>query len=206
MFSKLKELIAELREDANETAIKDSLSPPQKHNQPDAPRKTKEQKEKERRNRAQGGAVADPQHGDTQPAAPGKPKVKAPGARKGDSPGKGPGKGKKGGKGKGDDGGNKGASNKPPPPPKHAQPEAPKDNQAAKEKAPCLFYAKGTCNRSNCPFAHIGPGKAKPGNSGATAKATVAATVAAVLPTPASGHSSATTASQLRRAGLVVPY
>ena len=109
LFSKLKELIAELREDANETAIKDSLNPPQKHNQPDVPRKTKEQKEKERRNRAQGGAVADPQHGDTQPAAPGKPKAKTPGARKGDSPGKGPGKGKKGGKGKGDDGGTKGA-------------------------------------------------------------------------------------------------
>ena len=89
-------------------------------------------------------------------------------------------KGKKGGKGKGGDGGAKGAPNKPPPPPKHTQPEVPKDNQAAKEKAPCL----------NCPFAHIGPGKAKPGNSGATAKATVAATVAAVLPTTASGHSS----------------
>ena len=190
LFSKLKELIAELREDANETAIKDSLNPPQKHNQPDVPRKTKEQKEKEMRNRVQDGAVADPQHGDTQPAAPGKPKAKTPGARKGDSPGKGPGKGKKGGKGKGDDGGNKGAPNKPPPFPKHAQPEAPKDNPAAKEKAPCLFYPKGTCNRSNCPFAHIGPGKAKPGNSGATAKATVAATVAAVLPITASGHSS----------------
>ena len=40
LFSKLKELIAELREDANETAIKDSLNPPQKHNQPDVPRKT----------------------------------------------------------------------------------------------------------------------------------------------------------------------
>ena len=190
LFCKLKELIAELREDANETAIKDSLNPPQKQNQPDVPRKTKEQKEKERRNRAQGGAVADPQHGDTQPAAPAKPKGKTPGAGKGDSPGKGPGRGKKGGKGKGGDGGTKGAPNKPPPPPKHTQPEVPKDNQAAKEKALCLFYPKATCDRPNCPFAHIGPGKAKPGNSGATAKATVAATVAAVLPTTASGHSS----------------
>ena len=46
LFSKLKEFIAELREDANgtETAIKDALSPPQKQNQPDAPKKTKEQK------------------------------------------------------------------------------------------------------------------------------------------------------------------
>ena len=190
LFGKLKDLVAELREDANETAIKDSLNPPQKQNQPDVPRKTKEQKEKERRNRAQGGAVADPQHGDTQPAAPAKPKGKTPGTGKGDFPGKGPGKGKKGGKGKGGDGGTKGAPNKPPPPPKHAQPEVPKNNQVAKEKAPCLFYPKGTCNRPNCPFAHIGPGKAKSGNSGATAKATVAATVAAVLPTAASGHSS----------------
>ena len=170
LFCKLKELIAELREDANETAIKDSLNPPQKQNQPDVPRKTKEQKEKERRNRAQGGAVADPQHGDTQPVQ---------------------GKARKEVKGKEVTAyrGTKGAPNKPPPPPKHTQPEVPKDNQAAKEKAPCLFYPKRTCNRPNCSFAHVGPGKAKSGNSGATAKATVAATVAA-LPTSVNGHSS----------------
>ena len=76
------------------------------------------------------------------------------------------------------------------PPPKHTQPEVPKDNQAAKEKVPCLFYPKGTCNRPNCPFAHVGPGKAKSGNSGAPVKATVAATVAAALPTSVNGHSS----------------
>ena len=193
LFCKLKELIAELREDANETAIKDSLNPPQKQNQPDVSRKTKEQKEKERRNRAQGGAVADPQHGDTQPAAPAKPKGKTPGASKGDSPGKGPGKGKKGGKGKGGDGGTKGAPNKPPPPPKHTQPEVPKDNQAAKEKAPCLFYPKGTCNKPNCPFAHVGP---RPLLLPPSQPRCLLLSMVTPL---------ATTASQPRRVGLVVP-
>ncbi|OLQ15663.1 hypothetical protein AK812_SmicGene134 [Symbiodinium microadriaticum] len=52
LFSKLKDLIAELREDANETAIKDALSP--SSNKPNNPPKTKEQREKDRRNREKG--------------------------------------------------------------------------------------------------------------------------------------------------------
>ena len=53
LFSKLKTLLAELREDANETAIKDALSPSHNGNQ-EQNRKTKGQKEKEKRNRAEG--------------------------------------------------------------------------------------------------------------------------------------------------------
>ena len=83
LFSKLKVLIAELREDANETAIKDALRPP-----PNKQNRTKEQKEKDRRNRGKG-AVADPQADGTQPAMPGKPKAppKGPGKGKGQQPG-----------------------------------------------------------------------------------------------------------------------
>ena len=187
LFPKQKTLIAEseLREDANETAIKDALSPsPNKQGN-----KTKEQKEKDRRNRDKG-AVADPQISDTQPALPGKPKApyQGTGKGKGQQPGaKAPGKGSpKGDKPKGGKG-TKGTPN--PPPPKASQSDNPKDPPTAKEKAPCLFFPKGTCNRGpNCPFAHVGPGGKAP-KAGAASKAAVAATVAAVLPTSANGSS-----------------
>ena len=186
LFSKLKDLIAELREDANETAIKDALSP--SSNKPNNPPKTKEQREKDRRNREKG-AVADPQNSDSQSALPGKPKAapKGPGKGKAQPGAKAPGKGSpKGDKPKG----GKGTKGTPsPPPPKAPQQENPKDQPTTKEKAPCLFFPKGTCNRGpNCPFAHVGPGGKAP-KAGAATKATVAATVAAVLPTSANGSS-----------------
>ena len=152
----------------------------------DRPSKTKEQREKDRRNREKG-AVADPQTGDSQSALPGKPKAapKNPGKGKARPGAKAPGKGSpKGDKPKGGKG-TKGTPN--PPPPKASQQENPKDQPTTKEKAPCLFFPKGTCNRGpNCPFAHVGPGGKAP-KAGAATKATVAATVAAVLPTSANG-------------------
>ena len=51
-----------------------------------------------------------------------------------------------------------------------------------------MFYPKGTCNKGpSCPFAHVNP---KPSPPGAAAKATVAATVAAILPHAVDGHAS----------------
>ena len=63
-------MLAELREDANENAIKDALLPSQSKGKLNQERRTKEQKEKEKRNRAQSGAVADPQPKDQSPRAP----------------------------------------------------------------------------------------------------------------------------------------
>ena len=93
LFPKQKTLIAEseLREDANETAIKDALSPsPNKQGN-----KTKEQKEKDRRKPRQRRGGRPAKFSDTQPALPGKPKApyQGTGKGKGQQPGaKAPGK------------------------------------------------------------------------------------------------------------------
>ena len=188
LWEQFSDHLAELREDANERDFKEAMlkETEGKGNRPPAKPKGHEAYAKTKAN-----ATAVPAKDATVPAAPGKPPKGTPkggnkpkgqpsGAK---SPGKGSPKGDKpkGGKGA------KGTSN--PPPPKASPNATPKENAApaAKEKAPCLFYPKGTCNRGpNCPFAHVGSGNTA-SKAGAAAKATVAATVASVLPTSTNG-------------------
>ena len=88
LFGKLKQVIAEMREDANETAIRESLgTSPKSHDD-----KAKAQKEKERRAKAKG-AVASDKVGEAADAAgsqstvlPGKPKTGAKGPGKHGNP------------------------------------------------------------------------------------------------------------------------
>ena len=188
LWEQFSDHLAELREDANERDFKEAMlkETEGKGNRPPAKPKGHEAYAKTKAN-----ATAVPAKDATVPAAPGKPPK---GTQKGGNKPKGqpsgaksPGKGSpKGDKPKGGKGA-KGTSN--PPPPKASPNATPKENAApaAKEKAPCLFYPKGTCNRGpNCPFAHVGSGNTA-SKAGAAAKATVAATVASVLPTSTNG-------------------
>ena len=156
-----------MREDANENAIKDAFLPSQSKGNPNQERRTKEQKEKEKRNRARSGAVADPQPKDQSSKEAREREARVRGGEKSA----------------------KGTPVKPlPPNPKQAPTDGAKAPPAVKSKTPCLFFPKGTSNRGpSCPFAHVDP---KPSAPGAAAKATVAATVAAILPHAAVGHAS----------------
>ena len=114
LFGKLKQAIAEMREDANETAIRESLgTSPKSHDD-----KAKAQKEKERRAKAKGAVASDKVGeaadavGSQSTALPGKPKTGAKGPGKHGNPkAKGQGKGDDKGTGKG---GAKGQGGKPP--------------------------------------------------------------------------------------------
>ena len=185
LFGKLKQTIAEMREDANETAIRDSLGTNTKP-QDD---KAKAQKERERRAKAKA-AVASGKGGeapaateDQTPALPNKPKGPKGAGKKGTPKAKGHGKGDEKGKGKG---GAKGQGGKPPggqpPPPKQPSGGAPPKETSA--KAPCLFWPKGTCRRGKeCPYAHdqANAPKTKSSSSFATTAAATA-TVAYIVP------------------------
>ena len=175
-----------MREDANESAIKDALgSSSAKGASEDKKKKQREKEERERKAAAKAkGAVANP---DTQaPGAPGKPKAppKRPPGAKNSPNAKGKGKGgPKQGDGK--------TPNKSPPSGKNPPKGPPPAKTPAGAKAPCLlFWPKGTCNRGpNCPFAHdpsLAP-KAASKTPGTVSTTAAAATVAAVLPS-ASAH------------------
>ncbi|CAE7244859.1 RPS6KA5 [Symbiodinium natans] len=180
LWSQLVELLDELREEANEESIRDTLIKPKAKAAP-APKKEERSRDKPDK---------------PTPANPAPPaKTKGSGKDGKDKDGKG-----KGGKGSG-----KGAdSQKTPNKPKaksggkgqgsKAEGKAPSKGNAPKATVPCLFFPKGTCNRGeNCPFSHeTSPGNKAPGSkttgASATAKSSAAA-VALLLPTTARGAS-----------------
>ncbi|CAE7489935.1 unnamed protein product [Symbiodinium natans] len=180
LWSQLVELLDELREEANEESIRDTLIKPKAKAAP-APKKEERSRDKPDK---------------PTPANPAPPaKTKGSGKDGKDKDGKG-----KGGKGNG-----KGAdSQKTPNKPKaksggkgqgsKAEGKAPSKGNAPKATVPCLFFPKGTCNRGeNCPFSHeTSPGNKAPGSkttgASATAKSSAAA-VALLLPTTARGAS-----------------
>ena len=160
LFDKLKTALWEIREDQNEEAIKNALSPSK------GPKDTKPKSA----NAAKVGEEKDTELSKAAAAPKVKPKAPPRGA----------------GKGKGKEG--KGDAPKGPPPPKNPQNPA-KDKSKAdpkgKPSVPCLFYPKGTCNRgSECPFVHVdskasAKEKAKqPSKAAPAAKATVATVLA----------------------------
>ena len=167
-----------MREDANESAIKDALGSSSAKGASEDKKKKQREKEDRERKAAAKAAVAS---ADTQaPGAPGKPEAppkKHPGAKNiPNATGKGKG-GPKQGDGK--------APSKSPSSGKNAPKGPPPAKTPAGAKAPCLFWPKGTCNRgSNCPFAHessLAP-KATSKTPGTVSTTAAAATVAAVLP------------------------
>ena len=142
LMRKIKDVLAEVREDANEDAIRASLQ----SKTADEPRAKPKAGAVSVAQEPEGKALAVPKL-TTQPKVPSKGNE----LRKGDSS-----KGKAKGKGKEE-------SKTPGKESLHAK-SAP---AVAKPKVPCLYYPKGTCNRGEqCPFAHElpagGEAKAKP--------------------------------------------
>lgn len=166
LYGKLKTIVYELREDANEEAVRRAISPEKPKPRPKGDGKGK-------------AAVAKGEQGTddqaTQSAMP-NPTAKSKAKPKTGSP-KGDGKGK----GKGSQDQTKAGPNpkgKPPGgnPPAKAKPKA----EPGKPTVKCLFYPN--CNRgSSCPFLHEGESKAKAQSKATPAKAPAKAAVATLL-------------------------
>ena len=157
VWNGLEEVLAEVREDRNEQALKESL-------------KEAENKQKQKADAKAAAAKATPAvppgKGNVRPKAKGQGADKAPKAPTKATPGvpdagglgKGKGKGEGKGKGKGKGGAKAKATPNKPPPPKDAPAES------SGQRPPCFFYPKGTCTRGkDCPFEHVdAPKKAAP--------------------------------------------
>ena len=165
LFDKLKRVVVEMREDANEEAVRRTLSPSKpKSDRPKGDGKGKEAKASVAKDTEDKPAKALP--------SPPKPKPKAKGNPKG------------GGKGKDIDQPKAAAAAKPTP---KAKPKAEATATANRSSLACLFWPNGTCNRGdNCPFYHdpIYNSKNKPAaakaksSSSASGSASAKATVA----------------------------
>ena len=175
IWSGLEEVLAEVREDRNEQALRESLHEDSKQKQkadakgtpakptPAAPATKAGPK---------GNGKAKGQGNGKPPKAPSKAAPVVPDASSGGGEGANKGKGK--GKGKG---GGKDNKAKPPKPP------ATKDSSGVQsgQRPACFFYPKGTCTRGkDCPFEHVDtPKKAAPSKAAPKVPAGVAMLAAA---------------------------
>ena len=175
IWNGLEEVLAEVREDRNEQALKESLKESETKQKQQAEAKAAAAKaspgapaSKASANpKAKGQGKEKPPKAPTK-ATPGVPEADAQGGGKGANKDKGKGKGKGGGKG------SKASPNKPPPP---------KDSPAEQsgQRPACFFYPKGTCTRGkDCPFEHVeAPKKAAPSKATPKVPAGVALLAAA---------------------------